>query len=126
MADVNNLLVGVADLWNLTVANLLRHLVEGLNFSLSLNLVERVAMGRVSNAKAVDGQCAVAGCERRVYVAVVVIVVAQIPVTSLFVSSLSKDCSRSVTHVLSKPIPWLKSWIFPLLLSAQQYCAEML
>lgn len=77
---MNNFLVRLADLRNFTIAKLRSHSIQGLNFGLRLNLVEGVTVSRVANAKAVDRECAVASSEGGVDVAVVIVVVVQIPV----------------------------------------------
>lgn len=81
MADVNDFLIRAGDLRNGTSADLLGDLVERLNLSLSLDLVEGVAVGGVTNTKTINGKSAVASSGGCVHVRVVVVVVRQVPVT---------------------------------------------
>jgi hypothetical protein len=127
VSDMNDLVVGT-DFVNLTITDLGGDFVQSLNFSLGLDLVERIAMRRVANAQTVDCQSTVACGKSSVDVAVVVVVVAQIPVAAGVVRFLDVSLGISgKTHVLSNPIPCVSSWIVSLLpLSGLQYCAEIL
>jgi hypothetical protein len=94
VANVDDFGVRRADFWNTAVAELGSHSVEGLNFGLSLNLVERVAVGRVANTETVNSERAVASRKSIVDVAVVVVVVAQIPIAAELVSTSFMNQSR--------------------------------
>jgi hypothetical protein len=91
VTDVNDLLVGMANLRNAAVAQLCGHGIESLDLSLGLDLVEGVAVGRVGDTEAVDGQCAVASRKSRVDVAVLVVVVRQVPVAEELLAGITFD-----------------------------------
>ena len=55
MTNVNDLIVGAADLRDGASAELLGDLVESLDLSLCLDFVEGVAVGGVTDTKTVDG-----------------------------------------------------------------------
>jgi hypothetical protein len=80
VADVDHFVVRFADFWDAAIANLGSNGVQSLNFGLGLDLVEWVAVGRVANSKTIDGKRTVSGCECSVDIAVVVVVVAYIPI----------------------------------------------
>lgn len=84
---MDDLLVRCADFFDATIAQLECDSIEGLNFGLSLDLVERIAMGRVTNAETIDGKCTVTCCKRSIDIAVVVVVIVQIPVPATWSAS---------------------------------------
>lgn len=53
-----------------------------------MNLVERVPVGRVADSKSIDSECAVTGGERGIHVAVVIVVVREIPVSEYSISGV--------------------------------------
>jgi hypothetical protein len=91
VTDVDDLLVGMANLRNSAVAQLGGHGIESLDLSLGLDLVDGVAVRGVADAEAVDGQCAVASRESRIDVAVLVVVVRQIPVAKKVLADINFD-----------------------------------
>lgn len=60
---------------NLAISELRSNCIKGFNFSLGLDNVEGVGVGRESNTEAVDGEGAVASLDRNGDVAVVIVVV---------------------------------------------------
>ena len=66
-------------------------------------------MGGVADAQAVVGECAVlVYVGSNIDVAVVEVVVREIPISSAIVSKTTQIESNESTHVLSKPIPWVR------------------
>jgi hypothetical protein len=96
---VDDLLVGMANLWNSAVAQLCGHGIESLDLSLGLDLVDGVAVGRVGDTEAVDGQCAVASRESRINVTVLVVVVRQVPVAEELLAGIRFDCMPNLRLV---------------------------
>lgn len=82
MADVNDLFVRCANLFDATIAQLQCYGIEGLNFGLSLDLVEWITVGRVANAETIDGKCTVTSCKCSIDIAIVIVVIVQIPVSA--------------------------------------------
>jgi hypothetical protein len=83
---MDDLLVCATDFRNRAVAKFGRNSVQGLDLGLSLDLVEWVSVRRVADSKSIDGECAVPRGERGVHVAVVVVVVGEIPVSVYSIS----------------------------------------
>lgn len=75
VADVDDSVIGLADLWNSAVAKFRGYCVESLYFGLRLDLVEGIAMGRIADAQAIDSQCTVSSFKCSVDITVVVVVV---------------------------------------------------
>jgi hypothetical protein len=80
VADVDHFVVRFADFWDAAIANLGSNGVQSLDFGLGLNFIEWVAVGRVANSKTINCKRTVSGCECSIDIAVVVVVVAYIPI----------------------------------------------
>lgn len=82
MTDVDNLVVGAADLRDGTSTELLGDLIKSFDLSLGLDLVDGVSVSGVSDTVTVNCECAVTGGCSNIDIAVVVVVVGQIPVAT--------------------------------------------
>ena len=64
-------------------------------------------MRRVADAQAIEAKGAVSGSSSNIDIAVVVVVVGEIPVSAA--SQYAMPSRLRMTHVLSKPMPWVRT-----------------
>lgn len=79
---MNDLVIGTVDLIDIAIAQFRGNGVESFDLGLGLNLIEWVTMGRVSDPKAVNGECAVTIFKGIIDITILVVTVFQIPVSN--------------------------------------------
>lgn len=109
LPDMRDFAKSPIDLRECPVAQHIRQLRQSGYLQESLDLVDRLAMRRITNPQAIIRQGAVfisVGCD--INIAIIEVVVRDVPVPSQTLVDFSKS-ERTISHVLSNPTPCVRT-----------------